>query len=361
MRILEARNVCGLLPLGLDLLMQDGRREESRNGPVIVAPWPVVSVYERPTERVLLSPTRDANPFFHLFEALWMLAGRDDAASLDHYVRDFGARFAESDGRIHGAYGRRWRGHFCQDQLGMVIKKLHDDPTDRQVVITMWDPMPTISVPHADEGDLVDMDDTWEVGAEDLTGSWKDRPCNTHAYLRMREDSSVLVLDLSVLCRSNDIVWGAYGANAVHFSFLQEYLAGRIGCGVGKLYQFSNNYHGYVRELDRIGDPITLLDEYDPYESGEISTLPIGSAWEKWDQDLHLFMTAHDNLWRTGVGPAFPITSNSWFAHTAWPLVVSNWYWRAGDFDSALHWAGRIDAPDWRRACTEWLNRRTAL
>jgi thymidylate synthase len=54
------------------------------------------------------------------------------------------------------------------------------------------------------------------------------------------------VLDLTVLCRSNDVVWGAYGANAVHFSVLQEYLAGRIGVDVGVMYQFSNNYHGYV-------------------------------------------------------------------------------------------------------------------
>jgi hypothetical protein len=47
----------------------------SRAGDVLVAPHPVMSVTSIPTERVLFDPARDANPFFHLFESLWMLAG----------------------------------------------------------------------------------------------------------------------------------------------------------------------------------------------------------------------------------------------------------------------------------------------
>jgi hypothetical protein len=48
---------------------------------VLVSQTPVVTCYSAPTQRVLFSPMRDANPFFHLMEALWMLAGRDDVAS----------------------------------------------------------------------------------------------------------------------------------------------------------------------------------------------------------------------------------------------------------------------------------------
>ena len=40
-------------------------------------------------------------------------------------------------------------------------------------------------------------------------------------------------LQMTVHCRSNDIIWGTYGANAVHFSILQEYVAARIGVDLG--------------------------------------------------------------------------------------------------------------------------------
>ena len=61
---------------GLWLLKTSGILNDSRNGRVVQAPGPVASVYRNPLERVVFSPLRDANPFFHLYEALWMLAGR---------------------------------------------------------------------------------------------------------------------------------------------------------------------------------------------------------------------------------------------------------------------------------------------
>jgi hypothetical protein len=73
------RNVNEALGQGISWLAGPmGVEEPSRNGPVRVSPYPVVTTYANPAERVLFSPMRDANPFFHLFEALWMLAGRND-------------------------------------------------------------------------------------------------------------------------------------------------------------------------------------------------------------------------------------------------------------------------------------------
>src|SRR5262245_49446193 len=104
-----AKNVREALPQGLKLLRDCGKEEPSRAGMVRVAPCPVMTVYAEPCDRVLFSPERDANPFFHLAEALWMLAGRKDAEFLNLFVKDFGKRFAEEDGTVHGAYGARWR------------------------------------------------------------------------------------------------------------------------------------------------------------------------------------------------------------------------------------------------------------
>lgn len=356
MRVITGRNVNELFALGMDLLAHEGQRVESRAGPVIVMPCPVISVYERPTERVLFSPTRDANPFFHLFEGLWMLAGRRDAASLDHYVKDFGERFAEPDGNVHGAYGHRWREAFGHDQLGVTVAKLRSNPGDRQCVLQMWDARVS--------------------GHDDLLGAWKDRPCNTHVYFWVRGartdhrpdgleiSKSEQVLDMTVCCRSNDIVMGAYGANAVHFSMLMEYVAGRVGVGVGTMYQISNNYHGYVRDLDRIGDPRLLLyaeeTQYIPAK-----TFPMGENWDAWDTDLENFMEWHDDLW------TLPNDSdeidlpdglrNTWFHVVAGYACQANWLRRHGRMPEALNVADRIEADDWHQACRAWLLRRKGV
>lgn len=365
MQVLTGRNVNSLWPGGMLLLEQHGETQQSRNGPVRVAPWPVVSVYERPQERVLMDSARDANPFFHLMESLWMLAGRDDALFLNRYVGDFGKRFGDGPDEarfIHGAYGHRWRRGMGFDQLESVVSKLKKNHDDRQAVIQMWDaecrPDNKFIGTH---------------GHNDLDGDWKDRPCNTHVYLRVRGDRGMQdhgngnvtdydnrVLDITVCCRSNDIVWGAYGANAVHFSVLQEYLAGRIGVGIGRMYQFSSNYHGYTDVLKKYGDPMMLHLATDPYARNEVQAMPMGTDWTMWDEDLRRFMEWHDGtVWHAERDEYPPLAySNAWFARTATPVAVANRLWKLGHREKAIDVAHCIESTDWRFACVQWMARR---
>jgi thymidylate synthase len=374
-RVLQARNVNDLLVQGLELLATDGVPGQSRAGSVITAPWPVVSVYEHPTERVLFDAQRDANPFFHLMEGLWMLAGRDDSKFLNNYIQDFGDRFAESasgkenwerGGSIHDAYGRRWRRGLGFDQLDHIVKRLRSDPNDRQCVLQMWDGVETFE--HGDR----------RLGFNDLLGNWKTRPCNTHAYFRVREVVSgrtqypiskeevpvySKVLDMTILCRSNDIIWGAYGANAVHFSMLQEYLAGRLGIAVGKMYQFSNNYHAYVDALDRMGDPVQMPDS-DRYDDATVYSISMGTDWSKWDEDLRKFMRWHNWLWDQtsehtdiSVGVANQ-AYNAWFDCVPVRVAQSRWLWKRGRREEAYEKVKTIAATDWRMACQQWMERR---
>jgi thymidylate synthase len=359
MYTLRKRNVNGLFRKGLCVLAQHGDHMNSRAGKVVVAPWPVMSIYERPCERVLLDPVRNANPFFHLYEGLWMLAGRRDAASLNRYVSDFGERFGEADGTIHDAYGHRWRNSLGYDQLDVVIGKLRTNPDDRQAVIQMWDATETIEDAHQSE-----------PGNNDLLGAWKGRPCNTHIYLRVRTEAvpeqfasagmgPFQVLDMTILCRSNDVVWGAYGANAVHFSMLMEYLAGRIGVGVGLMYQFSNNWHGYVDALNKIGDPENL-EQVDPYATGDVSAMPMGTHWSEWDADLGYFMAWHNggsvNL-RTGINPPYLPFTNSWFPNVAVPMLRAHAAFKDGNTSDALMIIDLVQAEDWHQAGRAWLLR----
>lgn len=319
MLTIHDRNVNGNYAAAINIIRVEGVRSDSRAGEVSVMPYPVMTVTDRPCERVLLCPRRDANPFFHFFESLWMLAGRQDADWLDRFVRDFSSRFAEDGGLQHGAYGHRWRKHWGVDQINWAIGALRDNHEDRRVVISMWDPRADI---------------------EDRPDGVRDLPCNTHIYPRVHNGH----LDLTICCRSNDVVWGAYGANAVHFSFLLEYMAGRIGVLPGRMYQLSNNWHGYSSVLEKVGDPA----ETDPYET-EVRAEPIGDQWAWWDTDLAMFM------WEPGDSHNYV---NEWFALTVTPMWVSHNLWAEGKRDNAMEIAQHISSTDWRLAVTSWMARR---
>lgn len=368
--VLEGRNVNVLWPRAVSLIHHIGEKSSSRAGDVLVAPHPVMSVYGAPCERVLFDETRDANPFFHLFECLWMMAGRRDAEFLNTFVKDFGDRFAEPNkGSIEGpylwgAYGYRWKNWFSEissngehqaiDQVERCIRRLREKPDDRRVVISMWDPT----------SDLYDPDDQ-----DEEYGEPKDLPCNTHIYLRVQgdrgqvetghgnvEDYDNRVLDMTVCCRSNDIVWGAYGANAVHFSFLQEYIAGRLGVAVGRLYQLSNNWHAYLgvlkKYVDRSGAAADTQNWNPPdlYNGGHVSAMPIGTDWREWDRDLASFMKL----------PMSRVQSyaNPWFSTVAVPMYRAHAAWRDADPKNALDEIEMVAASDWYQAARSWLIRR---
>jgi hypothetical protein len=280
MKVINARNVHQALPEALYQLRADHVRRESRNGPVLVAPCPVTTLYRLPMERVIFWPQRDANPFFHLFESFHMLAGRNDVA----YLEQFNANIKQysDDGKIfNGAYGFRWRFHFEQpfsiddppwdrlDQLHQIAGALRDDPSDRRQVLAMWDP------------------------ETDLGSGSKDIPCNTHAYLSRNARGE---LDMTVCNRSNDVVWGCYGANAVHFSILQEYVAAMIGCPVGRYWQMSNNWHLYeqvhgelLAEMSQLA-PNPPSTSRCPYSAGQVEPMRLVADVDAFDQDLRMFL-----------------------------------------------------------------------
>lgn len=224
--------------------------QESRNGPVMMIPEPVIVTYLHPTQRVLFNQARDANPFFHLFESLWMLAGRNDVEPLKYYVSTID-NYSDDGYTLHGAYGHRWRKFFERDQLAEIVDELKASPTSRRCVLQMW------SV------------------EDDLGRNGKDVPCNTHAYFSIRKiDGSAGFmgsegwsgppvtnhLDMTVCNRSNDLVWGMLGANVVHFSFLQEYMAACLGVQVGRYHQITNNLHAYKNNWK----PVEWLADTEP-------------------------------------------------------------------------------------------------
>jgi thymidylate synthase len=314
---------------GMQLLKTVGSIHETRNGPARVINGPVMTLYTHPYQRVLFDADRDANPFFHVMEALWMLAGRRDVEFPARYAKQI-LQYAEDDGLIHGAYGFRWRQHFCvdggepEDQIDRLIELIWANPDDRRLVLTMWDPV------------------------ADLGQDKKDIPCNTHIYFRVIGGS----LDMTVCNRSNDIIWGLYGANHVHFSFLQEYLAYMTGNRVGRYFHMSNNFHAYTDIFDKKYTPKLDSARNDVRFDYMYPHFLLIDNGPQWDHDLQVFLSDPVAIRQN--------CTNRFFPDVASPMALAWEAWKVKDFPLCRMYMTQIKAIDWRKACEFWISRREA-
>jgi thymidylate synthase len=338
----------------------------SRVGEVLQIDEPVTITYTHPRERVLFNAARDANCFFHLYESLWMLAGRADIAPLAYYSSGYAKQVQDgSNPDANGAYGRRWRrarttlgddavgpDNLEVDQVKVLVDHLRVNPGSRRAVLQMWNV----------EDDLLKVDTS------------KDVCCNTAVYLSLRKKDEVTdepeyYLDMTVTNRSNDLVWGTLGANVVHFSFLQEYMAAHLGCEVGVYNQFTNNLHVYTERFE----PEKWLGYYgrglevgyrEPFPPGHVGhAAHIRGRWEpvplvkdptRFNEELPDFVEAHKD------GDASS-RERDWdepfFEEVAAPMLRAfHAYKKRGA--TTMSWAQRVKADDWRIAATQWLERR---
>jgi thymidylate synthase len=392
----------------------------SRNGPVLVVDEPVILTYEKPMERVLFNRARDCNLFFHVYEALWMLAGRNDVAPLAYYNKRM-AEFSDDGGTLNGAYGYRWRRspgkdegygagtvHTYHDQLNIIVDHLRANPGSRRAVLSMWnvedDLLKVGSYPCCE---AVRRLERVPGDATTLTGgicpehgrtsvASRDVACNLSAVFQVREGGPCKeckrrnqhlcftdpgpcplcggphmqvgwapgYLDMTVFNRSNDLIWGMLGANAVHFSFLLEYVAARLGLAVGKYHQVTANLHAYGWNWH----PDEWLKE-GPYDSGDYGASPYRKGrmllWhlvedpERFDRENASFVEFNGQL-RTEQeieGKAYA-WDEPFLALVAQPLCNAWHAYKRGDIHLALRWADLVEADDWRLAAVQWLTAR---
>jgi thymidylate synthase len=308
------------------LLATQGYKRESRYGDVMKIAGPVTTVYRNPMERVIFWPERDANPFFHLMESLWMVQGRNDVK----FVAQFAKRmetFSDDGKTFHGAYGHRWRNWFKRDQVLEIIEILKANNADRRCVLQMWD------------------------ATKDLNKQGKDVPCNVVAFFTIENGA----LNMGVMNRSNDMIWGAYGANAVHFSVLLEFMAAGIGVPVGAYWQMSWDYHAYLNTfepllglIDKSADPYRTLPR-SPYEAGEtMITKVVDEPIKIWLEDLEMWF--HD--------PNTVGLRSKFFRRVATPLFQAHAAYKQKDYDGANEILDQCLAGDWKTACKQWFERR---
>jgi len=300
-----------------DVLMRlkvAGVKNDSRNGAVISLESPFLATVYRPTERVLFCPKRKANPYFHVMEAIWMLGGGQDVGWLKDFNKQI-ATYAEDDGKINGAYGYRWRmNKGWGDQLMFIIRELTRDRNSRQAVLVMYDPR------------------------QDHDHTLRDRPCNTHIYFRVRHE----MLDMTVCNRSNDAVWGMCGANFVHMTYLQEFIARALKLRVGRYHVMTNNLHIYEPHWPLMDSPkswnyyqdesMTSFPVYEPTEESPWEFLLECEQWNKlqaegwykssWINHVVLPMYEHYMCRLNGDKHTYDINEN---LDPAWRLAENLW------------------------------------
>lgn len=309
---------------GVPIAPRDGQK-------TLEYPSIVCTTYTNPRERVLWCPVRDANPFFHFFEALWILAGRKDVAFLSRFNKRM-ADYSDNGVNFHAPYGYRLRKHFGFDQIERAIEMLTDNPDTRRVVLQIWDP------------------------AFDFGKSSKDLPCNDFIMLKARGG----MLHMTVCCRSNDVIWGAYGANVVQFSMLLEYIATRAGLGVGEYRQLSDSFHVYTENpfwqyFTVKGDDLWPI--HDLYADGEAAPYE-GMFIDDFDRDLAKFFTAWD-LHGNPAGPLPLVTySTAAFHEVVLPMYRAHSLFKQGQLLGACHTLQHAPPCDWLGAAHLWLTRR---
>lgn len=357
---------------------------QSRNGPVIMIEEPVTITYTHPNERVLFNPSRDANPFFHLYEALWMLAGRNDVEPLSYYVSKM--RDYSDDGKtLNGAYGYRWRTanasvlddigklawhrqHGGIDQLDLIVNHLKTDPHSRRAVLQMWnveDDLLKIGMPCNRCPEYGGNAGVCPHCKNGLKMQSKDVCCNLSVMFSIREnvisaqgvgkpDKIIRYLDITVISRSEDLIWGLLGADYVDFTILQEYMATRLGCELGLYHHVINNLHVYEwnwkpekwLEIDQVIGTTTM------YDMMKYQSIPLMTSPEMFERELPQFVELYKD------GNAIPKDWNEpFFELVAQPMMAAYAAYKNKGATS-LMWANRIQSDDWRCACIDWLERR---
>lgn len=198
-------------------------------GNVLEFAAPVAFEMENPRERLISFSHGGSNPIYPYIEALWILAGYDEPDMPMHYNR-FPMQFVNPNtGLLDGAYGPRLVGidkPDCydelkyQNQLYTCVERLRENPNTRRAVCT-------ISNPQLD----------WDNSSLDI-------PC-TMSYQFLIRDGK---LDMITNMRSQDLIKG-FPNDTTEFQWIQEIIAGLVGCDVGSYYHIVGSLHIYESDL----------------------------------------------------------------------------------------------------------------
>lgn len=148
-------------------------------------------------------------------ELAWYLSGSDRAKDIGYWISQYNSE-AESDGRVHGAYGPRLFGEGLDAQFSRTIECLRVHPGTRRAVMQIFDRRDT----HGDRK--------------------SDVPCTCTLQLLQRGEH----LHMLASMRSNDAVLGL-PHDVFAFTMLQEIAARELGIEPGVYIHQAASFHVY--------------------------------------------------------------------------------------------------------------------
>jgi thymidylate synthase len=170
-----------------------------------------------PLDREIKTPWRKWNNSYAEAEWQWYLSKDRNADEIAKRAPIW-KNMQDQDGNVNSNYGWQWSRN---NQLDKVIEMLKKDPTTRRASISIYD-------------------------GKEMDDYSNDTPCTYSINFTITDNK----LNMSVLMRSNDLVFG-FCNDQYCFSKLQEMVSSEIpfAC-VGHYYHFSQNMHVYDRHYN---------------------------------------------------------------------------------------------------------------
>jgi len=184
-------------------------------------------------------------PHIAAAETAWQFLGTQDPEFILAKAPKIWQDFVE-DGELKTAYGYRWRKHFGRDQLKMAVEQLRDNPTNRQLYISAWDP--------AEDG----------LGGPDQP---KNIPCPVGFSLTRTGDQ----VHCSVFIRSSDVFVGL-PYDVMGYALTLDAVAASAGCTPGTMHVTLAHPHYYDPHSQMVED--CVLGDQSEWTSNVQPALP---------------------------------------------------------------------------------------
>ncbi len=182
-------------------------------------------------------------------ETAWQFMGTQDPTFILEMAPKIWSDFVE-DGKLKTAYGYRWRRHFGRDQLAMARQQLQDNPTNRQLFLSAWDP--------ATDG----------LGGPDQP---KNIPCPLGFSLTRTED----LPHCSLFIRSSDVFVGL-PYDVMGYALTTAAIAESVDIQPGTMHVTLAHPHYYDPHAEAIRDSVDGLGDHAEWRTDVEPTMPLG-------------------------------------------------------------------------------------
>jgi thymidylate synthase len=171
---------------------------------------------ENPQDNYITTPWRKWSNDYAEYEWQWYLSGNRNADDIALRAPIW-KNMQDDNGDVNSNYGYQWNRN---GQLSMIINELIRDPQSRKASLSIYD-------------------------GKEFNSYHKDTPCTLSISFYILNNK----LEMSVLMRSNDLVFG-FCNDQYCFSKLQKLVADQLLIKCGGYYHYAINMHIYERHFN---------------------------------------------------------------------------------------------------------------